>query len=252
MALHQFNIAKIILLASTLTLMLSSVRAEVTEKPISINLITEINHPYVFYKEDSNELTGLAYDLIIELLKRSNVKADVTVLPWLRAIKMLDSTDNTCLFIMNRTPLREKKYTWVGPMHLGYLTVYKVPSSPIVINSISDISQYLVIGKTDGIALRDLKEKIDFKALYTSSDEQSARLLYRGRGELWATGNVDGPMATKKLGLPLPIAVFQNTPTDLSMGCSLKLLPATLEKLIEANDSMSDFRKIIIDKYLHQ
>ena len=247
MAIPTTNTVKQILLIGALIFTLSPIQAE---EPVRIDLITEINHPYVFYKEDTNELTGIAYDIIIELLKRSNIKAELKVMPWLRAIKMLDSTDNTCLFIMNRTPQREKKYTWVGPMLIGHLTVYKVPSSPIIINSIEDISKYMVIGKTDGIAIKDLLTKIDFKTLYTSSDEQSAKLLYRGRGDLWATGDMDGPMAIKRLDLPMPIAVYKRTPTDLSMGCSLKLTPGTLSKLTKAHDSMASFRKAVVDKYL--
>lgn len=212
--------------------------------------ITEINHPYVYYKNDKNELTGIAFDIVSELLKRAQINAEVQVLPWLRAVRMLDNTNNTCLFIMNRTAEREPKYTWVGPMLIGHLSIYKRPDSTIIIESLSDINQYTVIGKTDGIALKKLKAEIDFQALYTSSDEQSAKLLFRGRGELWATGNIDGPMAIKKLGLPMPTRVFKLNETDLSMGCSLKLTPATLKKLQDAHNSMADFNKATIEKYL--
>lgn len=242
--------ARLIFLSLVILLVEASLQAQNTKTLSKFSLITEINHPYVYYKEGSKELTGIAFDIITELLKRADIQADINVRPWLRAIRMLDESDNSCLFIMNRTAQREAKYTWVGPMLIGNYSLYKRPDSPIVINQVSDIEDYVVIGKTDGTALKDLKKEIDFQTVYTSSDEQSAKLLFHGRGDLWATGDMDGPMAIKNLGLPMPTLAFTRNKTDLSMGCSLKLLPSTLKKLQDAHDTMSDFRNNIVKKYI--
>ena len=151
---------------------------------------------------------------------------------------------------MNRTAEREKKYTWVGPIILGHLALYKHPSSLLEIKSVSDIGQNIVIGKLDGLALNSLRSEIDVNALHTSSDEQSADLLYHRRGDLWVTGDIDGPMAIKRLGLPMPDLVFKRGVTDLSLGCSLKMETPTLARLKAAHDSMADFRKEVIGRYL--
>jgi len=187
--------------------------------------------------------------MINEIFRRAEIDTDLIVLPWLRAIKKLDN-DNTCLFIMNRTKQREHKYTWVGPMILGYLAVYKRPDSEIVINLVEDLKGLTIIGKIDGMAIQDLKSEVDFKVISTSSDEQSARLLYRKRGDLWTTGDIDDPMAIQRIKLPMPSLVFKRAKTDLSMGCSLNLAPEVLTKLKKAHDSMAEYRQITIKKYL--
>jgi len=220
------------------------------DQSISISLLTEINHPYLFYKKESKELTGIAYEIVTELLRRANISGKIKVLPWMRAVRTLDNDDNSCLFIMNRTPERESKYTWVGPMILGHIALYQHQDSKLQINSIADIGRNRVIGKIDGLALKSLRREIIVNAVHTSSDEQSAELLFRRRADLWITGDIDGPMAISSLHLPKPKLVLKSDKTILSMGCSLNMLGSTLSRLKSAHNSMTEFRLKVIEKYI--
>jgi len=214
-----------------------------------IALITEINHPYLYYKEGTKELTGIAYDMVMELMKRADIKYELKVLPWLRALRVLDNTDNSCLFIMNRTAERELKYQWVGPLVIGGIGIYKKPLSSIEITSLKDLKNYVVVGKEDSVSIKYLKDIFDAEVIKASSDEQAIKLLYHGRAQLWAAGIIDGPLAAKYLGLPKPEIAFKRGITDLSMGCSLNISPIQYKKLLKAYDSMEDFRKAVMKRY---
>jgi len=182
-------------------------------------------------------------------MKRADINYELKVLPWMRAIRNLDSTDNSCLFIMNRTAERELKYQWIGPLVIGGIAIYKQPSSTIEINSLKDLKDYIVVGKQDSVSIKYLKDVFNVKVLKASSDEQAIKLLYRGRAQLWAAGIIDGPLAAKYLELPRPEIAFRRGITDLSIGCSSNIPSSHYKKLLKAHDSMEDFRKSILDKY---
>ncbi|MEL0037079.1 MAG: hypothetical protein VW882_11870 [Gammaproteobacteria bacterium] len=77
------------LIAATLILVLSlgviaAENARSVKSNNQITLYTEINHPYVYYKQGTNELTGIAYEIVQETLKRTDLVANIEVMPWLR------------------------------------------------------------------------------------------------------------------------------------------------------------------------
>jgi len=227
------------------------IQAEDKKNQLSLILFTEINHPYVYYKEGTEQLTGIAYDIVSEMMIRAKIRPDIRVLPWLRALREVGKTDNACLFIMNRTAKREPKFHWVGPMIHGGVAIYKRPGSPIEINSIFDLKKHLIIGKRDGVSIQDLEARFGINILYTSSDEQAVKLLYQKRANLWAAGLIDGPLAAKAMNLPQPEIAFIRGKTDLSMGCSLNLSPEKLQTLQKAYKTMAEFTEKVINSYIH-
>lgn len=230
-------------------LVLLTPKTLMAEEPITMTLYTEINHPYVYYKNNSKELTGIAYDMVLELAKRANIQPQIIVAPWLRAIRMLENNNDSCLFIMNKTKEREKKYQWIGPMIIGGIAIFKKPDSPIVINSMDDLQNYTVIGKVDSVSIQSLKEKYNIKLLEASTDEQAVTLLYHGRAPLLAAGIIDAPLAAKYLDYPKPVMAFKRGTVELSIGCSLNLPALKMNKLLDAYHSMNSFRQKILDKY---
>jgi polar amino acid transport system substrate-binding protein len=107
-------------------LMALAVSTTVQASPLNkFQLMTEHWAPYQY--EDGKELKGYAVDIVAELLKRtgsSQTKKDIQLLPWARAYRELETTENTLLFSVTRTPERENKFKWVGPIF--YNTTYLI------------------------------------------------------------------------------------------------------------------------------
>ncbi|MFM2590567.1 substrate-binding periplasmic protein [Vibrio sp. TBV020] len=86
----------------------SSVNAKIT-------IMTEDFAPFGFY--DSNgKLTGIGVEIVQHLTDKLNIESDIQVLPWSRAIKKLELLPNRALCCVARTPDRNDKFEWVGPI----------------------------------------------------------------------------------------------------------------------------------------
>lgn len=72
-----------------------------------------------FYLPDENKMTGVATNIVKEILLRIGSNAQIEPLPWARAYKYLlegvdDNKENIFLYSMARTELRENSFKWVG------------------------------------------------------------------------------------------------------------------------------------------
>jgi len=220
------------------------------KSPRTVTLFTEINHPYVYYKKNSRELTGIGYDIIQEIIKRTDLNVRIQVSPWLRLIKKQKEDPNSCIFVMNRTPQREDQYLWVGPLIMGGLALYKHQDSDIEIKSLSDIKNYTIVGKVDGIAIKDLDTKYGAKLIKAQTDETAAKMFAQKRADLWASGLKDAPLAARYLNLPQPVLAYKMSESDLSMGCSPDMQQSDYSQLVSAYGQIDDLREQIIASYM--
>lgn len=62
--------------------------------------------PQIFY--ENNVITGICYDIIIEMAKRAEIQVDVEILPWKRALAMVERGKVDAVFPAGKTPEREK------------------------------------------------------------------------------------------------------------------------------------------------
>lgn len=83
------------------------------------------NYPPHNYLEN-NRLTGISIELmelIWEKLGAVKTREDITLLPWARAVKQLETRPNTVLFGMGFTLERAKKFHLVGPYYTHALSL---------------------------------------------------------------------------------------------------------------------------------
>ncbi|WP_169542869.1 substrate-binding periplasmic protein [Sneathiella aquimaris] len=113
-------------------------------KPLNkFQLITEHWAPYQY--EEKQELKGYAVDVVVEILKRagsSQTKEEIQLLPWARAYRQLETTKNTLLFSVTRTPERENKFKWVGPIFYNTTYLIALKDSHIKIEDGHSLNKY--------------------------------------------------------------------------------------------------------------
>ncbi|WAE53098.1 hypothetical protein [Stutzerimonas frequens] len=88
----------------------------------TINLLTQNFPPFSmaddgknFAKEDA--ISGIDADVVAALFKRADVPYAMTLrFPWSRLQKLAEKTPGFAVFSLSRTPEREPKYKWVGPL----------------------------------------------------------------------------------------------------------------------------------------
>ncbi|HYD79162.1 MAG TPA: transporter substrate-binding domain-containing protein [Paucimonas sp.] len=75
---------------------------------------TEEYPPVTFSR--GGKATGLATEIVEELMRRLGVSAPIEVVPWARGYKLATTMPNVGLFATTRTEEREKLFKWVGPI----------------------------------------------------------------------------------------------------------------------------------------
>jgi polar amino acid transport system substrate-binding protein len=81
------------------------------------NIMTENWVPYQF--EEKKTIQGISADLLVDLLNRvgsHQSRQDIKMVPWARGYRYAQETENSILFLTSRTPEREHRFKWVGPV----------------------------------------------------------------------------------------------------------------------------------------
>lgn len=120
----------------------STTFAQVKSLP-EFTIITEDWRPYQYL--EGGELKGFSVDVLERLLKEAGSKQDrkdFRLQPWARGVRTLENTPNSILFLMTRTPERNSKYKWVGPLFKNTSYVFAKKERGIVLKDDEHNSQY--------------------------------------------------------------------------------------------------------------
>lgn len=143
---------KIRLLSLFLALFFSSITTTTAAAvPDRIYLMTE-SFPPLTISEETN-VSGLSIDLLNALFEKVQItqKAEESeVLPWARAYQNLQEMPNACLFATARTPKREAKFKWVGPIAPLKIVLFAKKNSNLKIESDADLKNYKIGTVRDG------------------------------------------------------------------------------------------------------
>ncbi|WED23539.1 transporter substrate-binding domain-containing protein [Vibrio sp. JC009] len=85
----------------------------------------------------------------------------VNFVPWKRAMLAVEESENSLLFAISRTELREKKYQWIGEVSPYETTLYRHVDGPKkVASSLKDL-KYFRFGAQSGSAFEDLLRELE-------------------------------------------------------------------------------------------
>ena len=198
----------------------------------ALTLTTEDYPPFNFSTDGGKTMTGSASDVMNEVLKRTGIKATISLYPWERAYKAAQDDKDTCVFSATRTEAREKLFKWVGPLAADSWTLYAKPDSTITAKTLDDVKQYTIGGYQGDAKAIFLKGK-GLKVDETMKDEQNVKKLEAGRIDLWAASSSVGPWVAKNNNVKIkPVVSFQDV--QLFAACNLAMPDADIAKMNEA------------------
>lgn len=182
------------------------------EKKLSV--ITEDWAPYNFLED--GVLKGFSVEVVQHIIDRLKLKISIEVYPSMRTTLMLGSVPGTMMITMLRTPERETKYKWIGPLGDGHIYFYKKGDSPLEIASLDDARKVKLIGcRHAGLVLNTLKSAGFANLDPTSTDGESVyKKLLLGRCDLAIS---DTPLGVKHIlkKLNMPASALVQTPVKL-------------------------------------
>ncbi|MDM5180636.1 transporter substrate-binding domain-containing protein [Massilia sp. DJPM01] len=181
--------------------------------------------PYSWKHTSSGKVGGIAVDIVDELMTRAGVRIDsIDTVPWARGLALTASTRDTCQVMVGRTPEREKKFKWIGPIGHSRWSIFGLRESKIKLRQLHDARPYLV-----GTIIHDLSIPIlkahKIRVSEVAADRLNPPKLLRGRIDLWASADLPASYLMRDLGL---------TNVDLL------LTFATVPMFFACNNSMRD------------
>jgi polar amino acid transport system substrate-binding protein len=192
---------KNLILFVALLLIPSPVGAEGT-----IQLLTEEFPPYQFYEGEGENrvITGISIEIIKAVQKKISNSDPIKVYPWSRGLKMLGKNKNSALFSTVRTPTRESKYKWVGPLAKLDMVFFKRTGSDLGVHSIEDARKIRKIGVTKNVAGHEMLLNLGFTnldVLQSGADDKNLKRLIKGRVDAWPTSYYAGIYNARKDGV---------------------------------------------------
>ncbi|NIA67319.1 transporter substrate-binding domain-containing protein [Pelagibius litoralis] len=94
-----------------------------------LQLTTEQYAPFNF--EQDGEIAGLGADQVREVMHRSGIAYEMTLMPWSRAIGLAGSQPMTCVFTTAHTVDRNKRFKWVEPLLVERTLIIRAEDSAV-------------------------------------------------------------------------------------------------------------------------
>ena len=179
-----------------------------------ILLITEEWPPYNYVEQ--GRLTGASVKIVQALQRELGRQDPIQVYPSQRAKLLLESRSRTMMFSMFRTPQREARYKWIGPIGRDAIYFYQRGGSPLLIRTLQDAKEVPVIASRQAGLVFNTLTALGFSNLDASaySSKQLYGKLLRGRADLAIS---DSPLGVRYLlkQMGLTEDALQQTPVKL-------------------------------------
>ncbi|WP_410499023.1 substrate-binding periplasmic protein [Chitinibacter sp. S2-10] len=193
-----------------------------------LTLMVGDNPPFNSFIEE--QPTGLAVDIVNEMLKRSAISANQYNFPWARALQTAASSPNHCVYTLGRIAEREARYVWVGPIASIQGVFFGLRGRNLQVKTLDD-ARKLRVGDLRQGANAILLEQQGFKIDYANSEEQNVKKLLAGRIDLYPASVFAARQIARRMKIDphllQPLLAFNQV--DLYLGCS----PATEPRLIK-------------------
>ncbi|WP_170830276.1 substrate-binding periplasmic protein [Maridesulfovibrio ferrireducens] len=143
------------------------------------------NHPPYNYKEDGIA-KGIVYDLVCLIMENvGESETNIVFVPWARGYRSLENGSGDVLFSMARTPERENKFKFVGPVFKTSEFLYRKKGSNVNVVTIDDAKAVSKIGVVRSTFPHQVLAQKGFTNLDAgSSYEAGFHKLLKGRVDL--------------------------------------------------------------------
>lgn len=180
--------------------------------------------PYSWQAASGGNVGGIAVDIADELMRRAGVRIDsIDTVPWARGLALTAATADTCQLMVGRTPEREKRFKWIGPIGHSRWMFFGLRDSKIALRQLHDARPYLV-----GTIIDDLSVPIfnanKIRVSEVAADRLNPPKLLRRRIDLWASAELPARYLMRDLGLTdiEPLLTFATIPMFVACNTSMR------------------------------
>lgn len=211
-----------------------------------LTVMTEDFAPFGYY-DSSGKLTGIGVEIVQHLMAELNIEDEIQVLPWSRAIKELEVFPKRALFCVARTPNRNDKFEWVGPILSDGVYFYHSKQFDSSKDDLESAKNWDNIAVTANYPEHQTLVNLGFENLWvTSLPNENARLLQYNRVTAMVAGEFAIPSLLKSQGIEASSVVRSNIQLfhiDLYIAFSKGTDPKVLQRWQQAFEEFQSTAK---------
>ncbi|EPR41607.1 ABC-type transporter, periplasmic subunit family 3 [Desulfovibrio sp. X2] len=204
-----------------------------------LTIYTENSPPANF--EQDGHLTGSSTEMVLEMLKRSGLTAEITVAPWPRGYRLTQQEPDTALFSTTRTPEREDLFQWIGPLLRITWDFFTLRDSNLTITSLDDAREVGRIGANREDAKCQFLLQKGFRNVDPADDiAATMRKLEAGRLDMIISSNLAISDYARLAGVAADSLkpIYQIRQADLYLALSPGTRPDIVKRLRQAYAAM--------------
>jgi len=166
-----------------------------------LRILGEVSPPGEYLDADGQP-AGVTIALVRELLRRLKVRATIRILPWKRTYEMGLNENNVVLMETTRTPERENRFKWVGPILVVKRIVYGLDTYDKPLKTIADLRQGGPICVLRGSSNERYLQSLGIPQINTVTvPAQCLKMLAADRVKLFYTSEIGMDGLLKEQGL---------------------------------------------------
>jgi len=205
--------------------------------PPRLVITTETSAP--FSMRDGNRVNGIATDTVRGILERTGIAYTIDLLPWKRAYTSALERSDGCVYMAARTPERERRFKWVGPLGEAEWVLMARVGRGLVLRNLEDARRYR-IGTYNGDVRDQYLREHGFNVDPAQDDLINPRKLLLDRIDLWAAGLHPGSQFLERSGYAgkiEPVLVFNHL--RLYMACNRAVPDDVIARMNAALEAMN-------------
>ncbi len=216
-------------------------------RTVDLKIYTEAYPPMNF--AEKGKLSGLATEVVRELMKRTHIRADIQLVTWEQGYKAVMEKPNVALFSIAMTPDRKPLLLWVGPIAFSNANFYARKGSNFGIRFLEDAKKIPAIVVVKDDYTEQLLRKEGFSNLESVPTQEIAlEKLLNGKAQLFPCSNIAMPALLKRLNAMGDVESVLNLSTNMlyiafSKSTSPELI-ALLQKTLDEMKAEGVFSRI--------
>ena len=193
-----------------------------------INFVTFIDPPYIFDPKETNQ-KGLVEVIIETLMRQTNIKYNIQIMPAKRAELYAQATENTCVFPIEKSQEREVFFSWVSPIIVSKQGFFTSPKqSSIFLQVLEDAKPYR-IGSYLGSGIGEYLSSFNYRVDFATKNEANIQKLKINRIDLWASDILTAEYISKLSGIEITPSKLDFFTTLRAIGCHLSVPEKTIK-----------------------
>ncbi len=184
------------------------------------------------------QIVGIGTDKLREAMARTGMAYSIELMPWKLAYSFALSEPATCVYSTARSPEREAKFKWVGPIHEIDWTLFARADRHLTLSKLED-ARGLRIGTYKGDVPEEFLRGKGYIVDSAADGVLNPGKLLAGRIDLWVTDHESGTVIASQNGWAdqiVPVLTFKQS--ELFLACNRAVPDATIERLNTALKTM--------------